>query len=158
MRTSISQKGFSTVELLIAVAILVAVTITVSASLQTFVQLSVHTAQTVRAGLLLEEGAEAVQILRDQDWDTTIGAVPDDTPYYLYWNGSDYVLTGTSTVIDGAFIREVVFSEIARDGSGVLDSSGTADTDSRRVTITIYRASDSTVLATAESLIHNSYE
>ena len=152
------SKGFSTVEMLLAASIFTVVAVTTATALRALINVSSQSTQITQATLLLEEGAEAIQQLRDEDWDTNIAALTVGIPYGLYWDSSAYVLGTTTTIINGGYRREVVFNELLRDGSGVLDETGTADTDSRRYTITIYRAADDTVLGSAEALVHNSYE
>jgi prepilin-type N-terminal cleavage/methylation domain-containing protein len=158
MIVSRTHKGFSMVEILIAAAILVSVVVVVSASLQVFVRLSSQTAQTIHATLLLEEAAEALQLLRDSNWDTNIAPRTLDTPYYLSWNGSAYAISDTPVIIGGDYRREVVFSQVRRDAQGVLDAGGDPDNESRKVTITIYRNSDDVILTSAEALVHNLYD
>lgn len=151
-----SHSGFSTFEILIATGILVAVVVAVSGSLRAFVLLHVHTHELTQTALLLEEGSEALQVLRDTSWSEQIATTTLDTTYHLYWNGSTYTLSATPSPIDGKWYREVVFHEVRRDSSGVLDDTGDVDVNTRQAVITISKL-DGTILDSAQMLIHNSY-
>lgn len=151
------SRGFSTVELLIGMAVLVTIVVAVSVSLQGTTWLAKRTSQATNAFLMLEEGAEAVQLLRDVGWDSTIDPLSLGTPYYLVWNGSTYTATTTPTAI-GGYYRTVTFRAVSRDGSGRLDEGGSTDSDSRYFTVAVTRVSDSTPLGTVEGIVHNSYE
>lgn len=153
-----NQGGISVVEVLIGSAIVVALVITVASALQSFVWLSALTTGRVQAGVLLEETEEALQIMRDQGWSAYIEPMIIGDTYYLGWNGAAYELSTTSVPIDGIYERAIVFGEVYRDSSGVLDPDGTLDPDARTVTVTITRVSDGRVLGEAASLLHNSYE
>lgn len=151
------NKGLSTFEIIIATGILVAVVVAVSGSLRAFVLLNTHTHELTQAALLIEEGSEAIQVLRDTDWDTHIATTTLSTAYSLYWDGDSYEWSFAPVLIDGLFYREVVFEEVRRDASGVLDESGDVDVNTRRAVITI-KDSENSVIDQAELLIHNSYE
>lgn len=154
----VPSKGFSIVEILVAVGIFVTAIVAFVGSFTAFTALTRQTAEHTQAALLLEEGAEAVQLLRDAGWDMYIAPLEDDTAYNFYWDGSTYVATSTEVLINSVYVRTITFAEARRDGSDQIADSGTVDADTRRVTIAIYRASDDTLLASGETLVHNAYD
>lgn len=158
MKKSSTKFGFSVIEVVISVGILLAIVVAVSIALQTFLQLSRHTSDVTQATLLLEEGAEALLIMRDLDWDTNIDSLSLNTPYSFHWNGSAYAFSVSPVTIDGKYRREVVFEEFRRDGNGVPDDNGDVDDNTLLARISVYLVADDSLLGTANSLVHNSYD
>jgi len=154
---SVKQSGFSVVEVVIAASILLALVVAISASLQAFVTLSRHTTDVTQATLLVEEGGEALLLMRDIDWEINFGNTELDTVYNLYWNGTSYVLSTSSVAIDGLYRREVVFDSVSRDNDGILDENGDVDTNTLKAAIAVYRVTDNKLLSNGNSLLHNTY-
>lgn len=154
----VHSKGFSVVEILAAVGIFVTAIVAFTASFTAFTTLIRHTAERTQAALLLEEGAEAVQLLRDTGWDTAIAPLADDTPYSFYWNGSTYVATTTETVIADRYVRTITFAPAYRNGADQIADSGSEDEDTRRVMIAVYRLGEAEAIAEGETLVHNIYD
>lgn len=145
------------VEIVVAASIFLVAIVAFVISFDTLRSLGNHTEERTMAALLLEEGNEAVLLLRDFGWDDNIATRAIGTTYHLYWDGDSYELSVTAAVIGGQYYRTVVFSPAYRDGSGFLADSGTEDPNSRRVQITI-SLEDGQELISAEMLVHNSYE
>ena len=126
--------GSLLVEVLLAVFIvtvaLVGASVAVSASIETS-RLSLRETQ---ATYLLAEGAEAVRMVRDNNW-TTFAALTLGTTYYPTYS-SGWALSTTPNTVDG-FTRTVVFSAAYRDSNDDLATSGTLDPRSKKVTVTV---------------------
>lgn len=150
--------GFSVVEIVVAASIFLAAIAAFVVSFDTLRSLDSHTEDRTQAALLLEEGGEAVLLLRDFGWEDNIAAPSIGTTYYLYWNGSNYVLSEDEVIISSRYIRTVVFSTAYRDGSGYLSTMGTPDDNTRRALVSIVSAIDGAGIVSAEMLVHNSYE
>ena len=91
----------------------------------------------IQASSLLEEGAEAVKTIRDNDW-TTISNLTVGTTYYLSYSSVTnlWSLTTTPSTI-GIFTRTVVISAVNRDSNDdIVSSGGTLDVKTKKVTIT----------------------
>ena len=141
--------GFTIIEVLIACSI---ITISMFALMQTAqkgISLSEYALTKSQASLLLEEGAEAVKSIRDNNW-TTIDNISLDTPYYLFFNTSTKVweLNNTTTTslsgsiptypIDGIFRRTVTISSVGRDSNdNIVSSGGTLDPRTKKVVVTV---------------------
>ena len=131
-----SNQGFLTVEVLIAISI---VTISILASM-TVAQKSIYVSRQSlhfsQANFLLEEGAEAVRILRDNAW-TNISSLTLETYYYpLFSNGTWSLSTTPNTV--GIFTRKMTISSVKRDDTSKdISDTGTVDTGTKLVTITV---------------------
>lgn len=94
-----------------------------------------------KAAYIAEEGVEAVKIIRDTSW-ATITALSNNTNYYLYWNTSSstnntWYATTTSSLVDSSFTRTFQLEAVYRDSNGRIQSSGTLDTNTKKVTVTI---------------------
>ena len=146
------------VEILVSASIFLTAVVGFVAAFDAFTSLSRHTAEKTAAALLLEEGMEALQLLRDQGWTEHIAPLTPGQEYTLYWSGSAYAATSTEMTIGESYTRSITLSTVRRNGSDTVDDSGTLDDDTRAVTIEVARQSDGEVLATAAVLIHNIYE
>lgn len=141
------NNGFSIIEVIIACAI---ISITVSSLMSATgksIQVSNQALKQAQATLLIEEGVEAVKSIRDNNW-TDISGLTLDTNYYLFFNATtnSWSLSTSSTApngsiptypIDSVFTREVSVSAVSRDSSQNIASSGTLDTGTKKVTVTV---------------------
>lgn len=150
--------GFSVVEIVVAASIFLVAIAAFIVSFDTLRSLDSHTEERTQAALLLEEGSEAILLLRDLDWENNIASTTIGTTYYLYWDGFNYLLSEDEILISSKYLRTVVFSRAYRDGSGYLASSGSEDLNTRRVQIRVVLQENNEELVSAEMLIHNSYE
>lgn len=129
--------GFMMVELLIIASVLVVLIISASAVAQKGIEVSRRSLHQMQAGFLLEEGAEAVRILRDDDW-ANISGVTIGSNYYTAISGSTYTISQTPATI-GIFTRRIVFSDVYRDAStqDIVSSGGVLDTGTKLVTVSV---------------------
>lgn len=119
-----SQAGMSIIEIIVAVGLFVIIaggaTITVLSAFS-----STRLAkEELQATLLAEEGLEAVQSLRNQDWDNLSAGT-----YGLSQVGGSWSFSGSSDIDpSGKFTRVVILSQVERDGNGkIVSSGGTVD-------------------------------
>ena len=142
------KKGFTIVEVIIACAIITITVLSLMSAASKGIELSGRALRQSQANTLLEEGAEAVKTIRDQNW-STISALSLNTPYYLFynintnvWSLSNSLSTPTSSIptypIDDIFSRQVVFEEVYRDGNDDIQEGGTyLDDSTKKVTISV---------------------
>lgn len=131
--------GFALVEIMICCAILSAVTIALLSYAQKGLELSNLSLRQTQAIYLLEEGAEAIKTFRDESW-TNISSLNLATTYYFAYDTSSGVwsLSQTPSTVNGIFTRTVVISAVNRDSNDdIVESGGTLDTGSKKVTITV---------------------
>jgi type II secretory pathway pseudopilin PulG len=76
------NKGFMMVEIVIATSIIAILIISMMSVVQRGISISRQSLHTIQAAYLLEEGAEAVRILRDNAW-TNISELSTSLTYYL---------------------------------------------------------------------------
>ncbi len=136
MSKSIYKKGFMVVETLIAVSIITASILAASAVTQKSVRVSRQAFHSTQAAFLLEEGAEAVRILRDNNW-SNISGLSLATNYYPTFSGGTWTLSSTAGTV-GIFTRTVTIANVNRDNiTDDISASGTEDTGTKLVTVTV---------------------
>ncbi len=123
------------IELLVSSAILVTAFLGATAVAQKSLQVSRQAAHTAEASFLLEEGAEAVRIFRDNAW-TNISSLDASTTYYPVYSSGTWSLN-TTPASTGIFNRGITVSDVYRDGSNNIAASGTLDSNIKLFTITV---------------------
>ena len=123
------------VEILVAVSIIAISILAAMAVTEKSVTVSRRALNTLQAAFLLEEGAEAVRILRDNAW-ANISSLSTSTTYYPTFSGTWALSTTPSTV--GIFTRMVTIANVNRDGTTQdIAASGTDDPKSKLITVTV---------------------
>ncbi len=150
MKSNNYKNGFALVELIVASAIISVTTFALISAGQKGIVLSERALHQTQASYLLEEGAEAVKSIRDAAW-SNISGLTVGTTYYLSYNTSTNVwsLSATPNTIDSLFTRTVVLSAVTRDSNDDIASSGTPDSYTKKVTVTVsWPSSEGTVSKT----------
>lgn len=129
------ERGSLLVEVVIVVSIITASVLSASAVAQKSIYLARQSLHQSQVAFLLEEGAEAVRIVRDNSW-SNISSLSLSTDYYLVFSSGTWTLSTTPSQI-GIFTRKVVFSPAYRDGNQNLASSGTLDSQTILVTVSV---------------------
>lgn len=126
-----------TVEILVAISIITVSVLAAMAVAQKSVYVSRQAFHTEQAGFLLEEGAEAMRILRDNNW-TNISSLTAGADYYLSFSGGTWILSATPNTVD-IFTRTVSVSNVNRDNTtkDIISAGGTLDDGTKLVTITV---------------------
>ncbi len=125
------------IEVMIAASIITAFVVTAVAVAQRSIYVSRQAFHTTQVGFLLEEGAEAVRIVRDNGW-SNISLLTNGTTYYPTWNGTTWTLSTISNTW-GIFTRTVVVASVNRDNTtkDITPSGGTTDSGTRLITVTV---------------------
>ncbi len=127
--------GFLMVEVLVAASIITASVLAAMAVTQKSISVSRQSLHTSQAAFLLEEGAEAVRILRDNNW-TNISGLTAGTTYYPLFTGGTWTLSATANQV-GIFTRTVVLSAVNRNATTGDVGSGSNDAGTRLATVTV---------------------
>ena len=137
-KSNSNKKGFVLVEVVIATALISILALALVSVTQKSLQLSDRALKQAQAGYLLEEGAEAVKIIRDNNW-TDIENLVIGTNYYLYYdtNTDLWSLSTTTNSIDTMFTRTVISNSAYRDELDDLARSGTNDTGAREINVNV---------------------
>lgn len=129
---TIKSKGFSLVELVIAVAVFMiyAGSLAVSATGSHLTRL--ENSRMAKANLFFEEGWEAVKSIRNNNWsDITNG------DHGLIFSDNSWNFSGTSDVF-GGMTRTITVSDVRRDAIGnIVYSGGDIDPDTKSVTVEV---------------------
>ena len=140
--------GITLVEVLVACSIISVSMFALMTTAQKGLVLSNQALIKSQANLLLEEGAEAVKSIRNNNW-TTISSLSLNTSYHLYFNTTTKLwVLDTSTTnlsgciptypIDNVFGRTITIASVGRDASDkILASGGTVDAGTKKVTVTV---------------------
>lgn len=93
--------------------------------------------KNIQVSFLLEEGADAIKILRDTGWSSSIGNLPAGTSYYFSYNGTTWTSTDSNVYIDGIFERKFKLDNVYRDANDDIASSGTLDSGTKKATVSV---------------------
>ena len=152
------SRGIGLVEVVIASAILVLIVTGIASVYRIMLRSSGEILRGTEAQFLLEEGFESVKVMRDTAW-SLVGSSTPGTSYTLVWNAGTWNITTTPNLIDGIFDRRVVFSRVYRDSDDDIASSGTLDTDTYGVTVSVaWRTQAGTTTRSIGSYIGNLFE
>lgn len=143
MNTQKRQYGFIFLEIIIAIALISIVFISLLGIGFSSLNVSTSLGQESQADFLAKEEIEAVRAFRDStagSFDTTgIGSYETNADYHLVLSGSPSswsIAQGSETI--GIFTRKVVFDNVMRDAGGnIVESNGTDDPDTRKVTVMV---------------------
>jgi hypothetical protein len=131
----IRQKGSMMIEVLVVSTIIVASVLAALIVAQKSIYLSRQSLHQSQAAFLLDEGAEATRILRDNGWAGVSGLTPA-TDHYISFSGGTWTFSTTPSSV-GIFTRKITPSLAYRDGSQNLAPSGTLDNQTRLITVTV---------------------
>ena len=88
-----AMKGFTLVEVVLVASIFSMFVVSLFGYYQKVLEVSKETTRYIHSGFLLEEGVEAMKLLRDESWSSRIAPLSTTTTYYLYWTGSMWSAT-----------------------------------------------------------------
>lgn len=144
------NKGFLSVEMLVAFAIITTAIIATTSVAQNSIRLARQTLHMAQAADLLEEGAEMIHAVRDSSgrlwkpWGSPLSWIsagvvscPTDSSDGP-WQWWPTQTSQPSFCQVGIFTRTVVLGDVYRDGNGnIVSSGGNYDRFTRLVTITV---------------------
>ena len=124
------------IEIIVAVSIITVSILAAMAVTQKSVYVSRQAYHATQAAFLLEEGAEAVRIIRDNAW-SNISSLTVGTNYYPTWAGGTWTLSQTANTVV-IFTRTVTLASVNRDDTTKdIASAGTNDPGTKLVTVTV---------------------
>ncbi len=138
------QGGFSLVEIVVGIGML---TTFIGANFLYYkkvLEVSQQTTRHIQSGFLLEEGVEAVKLLRDESWSGRIATLTNGTTYYLLWNGIKWTSTTTRQMVENVFTRSFTVRAVYRDNTGplttfdnIITSGGALDVGTKKVVVSV---------------------
>lgn len=129
------KKGFSLIEVVVAVAIISSAFLTLMLVAIISVKLLHQSSNNLKAGMLLEEGVEAVKIMRDDSWDDNIAVLNNGTNYFLNFNAGAWSASLPNVYIDNFFERKIILSEVKRDANDDINNLGVVDIGTRKLEV-----------------------
>lgn len=134
----VSQNGSALVEIIIGSAIILTGILAIASSFNTYLQYAVSNQRNIEANYLMQEGLEAMTVLRDIAWTNNFASLSTTTTYYITWNGTRWATTTTTQYVDGIFLRSISVSDLKRDANDDLSTTtGTYDSNIKQVTVTV---------------------
>lgn len=125
--------GTLLVELLIVMGLMALLLPALAGAIITSKQGEVQRDQRIAATALIQEATEAIRSIRENDWQS----VATNGSYHPEISGSSWILVPSSETIDG-LTREIVISDVSRDSSGaIVSSGGTNDPSTKQVQIIV---------------------
>lgn len=131
------KRGFGLVEMLVGATVLSTSLLGISSFFQKTLEVSSLTQSAIQGDYLLEEGVEAVKLLRDAGYANNIAKLSTITPTYLTWNGTSWATSSVNVLIDGRFERKITTAEVMRNASEDISETGTLDPQTRLVTVSV---------------------
>ena len=134
------MRGFTLIEVVVASAICLTIVVGIVGAFVGTLRVSANSTARVQAAFLEEEGLEALRILRDNGWTSNIASLTSGTTYYLTYDSAALTWKATTTraSIDSTFYRTFVLSDVYRDGSkNIVSSGGTLDSAIKKCTVSV---------------------
>lgn len=125
--------GFGLLEIVIASAIISIFVFSFIGVFQNALRVSGDSTKEIQASFLIEEGLEAVRIMRDSGWQANIAPLAPATDYYFEFANSTWQATSSNIYIDGLFERKFILNDVYRDGNDDIAVSGTFDPNTKQV-------------------------
>lgn len=151
---NLDEKGFNLVEIVVATGIISLSLVSIIAIAGRSIAVSHRALNTYTAALLLEEGAEATRIVRDDSWSAISGLTAGDTYYPVFDSATNTwsLSTNPSDGEVGMYTRSIIPLNVLRNAGDDIDVSGTLDTGTRFFTENIsWRESNGQMQSKTES-------
>lgn len=151
-----NEKGFGLIEIIITAAIIV-ISFTAFLTLILFSRAATLKAQrNTEAVAQGEEAMEVVRKLKDDNWTTNIASLTAGTTYYPKLTGTTWSLTTTNPSTTSYYTSTIVFSNVSRDASfNIVSSGGTNDPNTKKVVTTVTWTDSGTKTVKLTSYIGN---
>jgi len=151
------NQGFTIVEVIVACAIITVTIFALMTTAEKGIELSNRSLSQAQANTLLEEGAEAVISIRNNNW-ATISDLTLGTPYYLYfntttnrWSLDTSKITPNNSMptypLNSIFSRTIIISSVNRNSNDDISGTGTLDQGTKKITVSVSWISSSGVIS-----------
>lgn len=129
------KSGFGLLEIVVAVSLAAVALFGISAVSQVSLRVVEENTQKIQAAFLLEEGIEALKIMRDKGWQNTINPLASNTDYFLEFTGGMWKATTTPVFVDDIFERKFNLFDVYRDINDDIAQAGALDADTKKITV-----------------------
>ncbi|MCX6731800.1 MAG: type II secretion system protein [Candidatus Parcubacteria bacterium] len=128
------EKGFTLLEVVVGLGILSFIIFGLFLVSQISLRIVNASTRNTQAIFLMEEGVEAVKVLRGLSWESNIKLLNNETSYYLNFSNNTWQSTTTPVFTDG-FERKFVSENVYRDANDDIAAGGNPDPDTKKITI-----------------------
>jgi len=153
------EKGSSLIEMIVGLSLLVFLVLSFVISFNYFIRTSFLGTKTTQSYFLAEEGIEALKSMRNNSWNIFINPLLPGQNYYLYFNGSNWESTTSPSTVDVIFTRKFTVENIYRDVNGDISISGTLDSGTKKINVSVsYMVKDTVLTKNLSTIITNIFE
>lgn len=131
------QKGIGLIEAVAGISIISVFIFSLMLASQLSQKIVGESVRNTQSSFLLEEGVDAVKILRDTGWNSGIGSLTVGTNYFFSYNGTTWVSTANNVYVDGIFERKFKLDNVYRDANDDIAGSGTLDSGTKKATVSV---------------------
>lgn len=152
-----TAEGFGLLEIAIGISVISLSIFSLTVVSNLALKLTEESARNTQASFLLEEGVEALKILRDSSWSANIASLTPGTTYYFSFTNHNWQATSTNIYIDGIFERSFFLHDVNRDiNDDIVSSGGIPDPDTKKITVSVsWRFRNSTTTQSVSAYITN---
>lgn len=132
------QRGVTIVEIIVVIAVIIAAFTAVLGFFAFESKVAERGRMRLKAVSFTQEAIEAVRNFRDNTTWTSdgVGSLTIGASYHPVISDDNWNIISDSEIIN-EFTRKVVFGQVYRDGNDDISGSGTEDSNTRKVTITV---------------------
>jgi len=134
MRKLQFKKGFGLIEIVVGTSIISVAFLGLMSVANLSLKVLQKSSNNIKAGFLMEEGVEAIKIIRDDGWNN-ISSLSNGVNYYFDFDGISWTATTTSSYIDDIFERKFILNNVERDANDDIVVSGANDPNTKKITI-----------------------
>ncbi len=133
-----NKLGISIAEVIVASAIISVFMLSIANVYNNLVKLSVENTYKTQAVFLLDEGVEAMKMMRSYSWSDIASSTPG-VDYYLIWQNNRWQATTTLVISDDVFIRKYNVQNVYRDANtlNIVYSGGVSDNNSKIINMKV---------------------
>lgn len=137
-RSVLNVGGSALLEVLFGISVVSIVLLSLLGAYNVYLKNAFRLTEKVQASFLAEEGIEAVRVIRDSGWDSGLGSLVSNTPYYFSFEGGTWKATTTSVVVDSRFWRTFRVSAVNRDqNDDIMIGGGASDPNTKKVEVAV---------------------
>lgn len=131
------KSGFGLLEIIVGIALISISVFGITSASAVSLRAMDDALNNVKTSFLLEEGVEAVKMLRDTSWSLNIVPLVSGNSNYLDFNGSSWQTTTANTFIDAQFERKFVLENVLRDVNYDIAELGALDANTKKFTVSV---------------------
>lgn len=153
------NKGFGLLEIVVGAGIILILLFGVSSISEMSLRTETESIKNTKAAFLLEEGAEAIKMMRDESYASKISALTSSTNYYLSFENESWSATSSNIYIGGVFERKFVLENTLRDTNDDISSSGVVDPNTKKFTVFVsWQSKNGTTTKKISGIIANIFD